>query len=448
MMGPSVLMTAAMLLPLLASGNRVLFVLDEATAGTANKYAAVMETAAAKGAFRVEQEVLRKESAAGRKLLDEDDDVPSFHTVYLLASRLPDGWTDKQMIEHVQRGGNLVIAADAEVNQAAGQMRPLLNQLGLDLLSAKKETRHQVVAHGSADGKDASLQWIPSHVFGRDAEDRTVKLNELASSVTAFKLLNDPRAESTFNPLIQTALGMAPGTLVCPVAGTGSDDQNKCFSASQSVTALATLETRHGARVAVLGSPRLFLALSASKRDEIVGWVQGRRHRYRIDSLDHAAVLEDQKGRIGNRGISPQKSTIYRVRDRLRVRLCLSAWRENEHGSSGGWTRFTPSVPGDYQFELKVMDVQVRQGFTETDDSGCLIGWTTLPTTPAIYTLRVAHFRAGQSQLSQSARLLVRPMRHNEYPRFLLIALPYYVSWFSLLVGAFFILLPSLTRKK
>ena len=166
---------------------------------------------------------------------------------------------------------------------------------------------------------------------------------------------------------------------------------------------------------------------------ELVQWVQGDSFNVKIASLSHGL-----SGGWGHRGKTELETTIYRINDRIDVRLCLL------DGNSG--ERFHPSDPTDFQFELKMMNIQLRKSFDSASD-GCLLASNIqLPPKPAVYTLRISHNRPGWSQLNFEERILVRPFRHNEFPRFLSIAVPYYVSWLGILVASYFILLPSLFK--
>lgn len=95
-----------------------------------------------------------------------------------------------------------------------------------------------------------------------------------------------------------------------------------------------------------------------------------------------------------------------------------------------------------------MMNVQLRKNFDSRDESGCLTAQIYLPNRPAIYTLRVRHLRPGLSLLSTEQKILLRPKRHDEYARFLPVAWPYYVSWLSVLVATYLVLIPTLLLKR
>jgi oligosaccharyltransferase complex subunit beta len=95
-----------------------------------------------------------------------------------------------------------------------------------------------------------------------------------------------------------------------------------------------------------------------------------------------------------------------------------------------------------------MMSVQARIPFESVTPEGCLqVSSLQLPPTPAIYTLRFRLRRPGWSVLDVEDKILLRPFRHDEYERFLAVAMPYYVSWMSLLGATFICLIPMLLSR-
>lgn len=95
-----------------------------------------------------------------------------------------------------------------------------------------------------------------------------------------------------------------------------------------------------------------------------------------------------------------------------------------------------------------MMNIQLRKNFDSVNEDGCLESQIYLPTRPAIYTLRLRHLRPGLSLLNAEQKILVRPKRHDEYARFLPVAWPYYVSWLSVLVATYLVLVPTLLLRR
>lgn len=335
------------------------------------------------------------------------DNEPIYDTIYNLkaassATTEPQiKWRPEEVSNFVQKGGNFFTTAAIS--------EKILNDFGVEFLEGEIESVGDDEVIGSAMNHQ--------HAFASFGIKPDLKISRV------FKLRNDPKMESNYNALIQSAMSLPAGSSICPKSPSAM-----CSSSSQSISLLATMESRTGSR---------FMAVTSLKlaQRELFEWVQGAAFNIKIGSIAH----ELSTGKGGNRGKTELESTIYRTNDRINVRLCLI------DGGTGG--PFQPSDPTDFQFELKMMNIQLRKSF-DSAEGGCLsVDNVQLPPKPAVYTLRISHNRPGWSQLSWEERILIRPFRHNEFARFIPVAFPYYASWIGILVGSFFILLPSLFKQ-
>lgn len=306
-------------------------------------------------------------------------------------------WAAEDVTKFVQSGGNFFTTFAIS--------EKILNEFGVEVIEGEIDA-------DPVASQNAHINH--QHAFASFEID--LKMTNDISRV--FKLRNDVKVESKYNALIQNAMSLPPGSAICT--------KTTCTSSSQSVSLLATMESRKGSRFMAAAS----LKLAAQK--DLLQWVQGDKFNVKIGSLSH--VMSNSGG---NRGRTDLQTTIYRINDRINVRLCLADGRTEE--------RFRPTDPSDFQFELKMMNIQLRKSFDSTlDADGCLTATNIqLPSKPAVYTLRISHNRPGWSQLAFEERILVRPFRHDEFPRFLPVAFPYYFSWIGVLIASYFILLPS-----
>lgn len=99
----------------------------------------------------------------------------------------------------------------------------------------------------------------------------------------------------------------------------------------------------------------------------------------------------------------------------------------------GEWT-WAPFVADDVQLEFVMLDPYVRTNMT-TDGSGAFTARFKAPDRHGIYKFRIMYRRVGWSTVSVSEQVSVRPFRHNEYPRYLGQAMPYYATLFVLMAG-------------
>jgi oligosaccharyltransferase complex subunit beta len=58
-----------------------------------------------------------------------------------------------------------------------------------------------------------------------------------------------------------------------------------------------------------------------------------------------------------------------------------------------------------------------------------------LPDVFGVYTFRVRYQRPGYSWIHYAEQVPIRPFRHDEYPRFLTIAYPYYTGAGSVMIA-------------
>lgn len=58
-----------------------------------------------------------------------------------------------------------------------------------------------------------------------------------------------------------------------------------------------------------------------------------------------------------------------------------------------------------------------------------------LPDRYGVFTFKVNYKRSGLTYILAEDQVSIRPLRHNEYPRFLTAAYPYYASTGSMIVG-------------
>lgn len=101
----------------------------------------------------------------------------------------------------------------------------------------------------------------------------------------------------------------------------------------------------------------------------------------------------------------------------------------------GEWVPFKAN---DVQLEVIMLDPYIRTTLKQVSGdvtSGRFESHLRLPDVYGVFTFKVNYKRAGYTYLKAEDRVSIRPFRHNEYPRFLTAALPYYTSTGSMIVG-------------
>ncbi|KAK9722394.1 oligosaccharyl transferase glycoprotein complex, beta subunit [Basidiobolus ranarum] len=120
----------------------------------------------------------------------------------------------------------------------------------------------------------------------------------------------------------------------------------------------------------------------------------------------------------------------YRINDQIVYEIELSEYFNDQ---------WHPYVAPDVQLEAIMLDPYVRVTLNQTQNqspsSTKYVGLVGLPDVYGVYTLQVNYKRHGLSYVVEKDVVPIRPYRHNEYPRFLTVAYPYYASSGSMLVG-------------
>ena len=74
---------------------------------------------------------------------------------------------------------------------------------------------------------------------------------------------------------------------------------------------------------------------------------------------------------------------------------------------------------------------------TLEDKNGHFEGKFKIPDVYGVFQFKVDYAREGLSRLYSTTQFSVRPLRHNQYERFIVSAYPYYASSFSMMFGVF-----------
>ena len=71
------------------------------------------------------------------------------------------------------------------------------------------------------------------------------------------------------------------------------------------------------------------------------------------------------------------------------------------------------------------------------DKNGRFEGKFKIPDVYGVFQFKVDYVRPGLTRLYSTTQFSVRPLRHNQYERFIVSAYPYYASSFSMMIGVF-----------
>jgi oligosaccharyltransferase complex subunit beta len=195
------------------------------------------------------------------------------------------------------------------------------------------------------------------------------------------------------------------------------------------VSLVAALHARNGARVTAVGSLDLFSdsftdrspaggAAARASLARLTAWTFGRHGVLRARDAQHKPV----GAIVGGHGQ-------YRVGQQIEFSVVIEQW----NGDKKLWQ---PFITDDVQLEFTMLDPHVRQ-FLKANAAGTYSLEFKLPDVYGVFTFRIAHQRPGYTPLLVETRTPVRPLRHDEYERFIVSAFPYYASAFAMMGGLF-----------
>ena len=88
----------------------------------------------------------------------------------------------------------------------------------------------------------------------------------------------------------------------------------------------------------------------------------------------------------------------------------------------------------DVQLDFHRLDPFVR--VTMDNVHGVQTAEFKLPDVYGVFQFKVNYNRLGFTKIDHVVQVSVRPLRHNQYERFITTAYPYYFSSFSMMIGA------------
>lgn len=193
---------------------------------------------------------------------------------------------------------------------------------------------------------------------------------------------------------------------------------------------IGAMQARNNARVIVSGSNEFFTdkAFEASKQankyltNELLRWLFKEKSLLRYSQVGHRklnhvdmSASTDIATRTNFEG--------YTIMDDIEYKIKIEIYDD------GKWTPYTGD---DVQLEFVRIDPFVRQTMRCGSD-GTYIAQFKVPDVYGVYKFQVDYKKDGLTYLFSSTQVSVRPLRHNEYERFIYSAYPYYLSAFLMI---------------
>lgn len=192
---------------------------------------------------------------------------------------------------------------------------------------------------------------------------------------------------------------------------------------------IGAMQARNNARVIVSGSLEFYTdkAFQSSKQSnkhltlELLRWLTKEKSLLRFSQVQHRKL-----------NIDPSPSTDiasrthfegYTIMDDLEYKINIEIYED------GKWNHYKAD---DVQFEFVRIDPFVRQTM-QIDPDGNYVARFKVPDVYGVYKMEVDYKRDGLTYLFSTTQVSVRPLRHNEYERFIFSAYPYYLSAFLMM---------------
>lgn len=210
------------------------------------------------------------------------------------------------------------------------------------------------------------------------------------------------------------------------------------------ISLVSAHQSRNNARFTVFGSTEMFSDkfFSSPVTERLA---EGRQKSYALTG--NGNFIEDlvkwtfqETGVIKSTGFSHHKlgeterPANYRIRDEIIYSINFTQYRD------GKWVGYEAD---DVQLEVTMLDPYIRATLPVNSSVVDALGneltnyqiQLTLPDVYGVFTFRVNYRRDGLSGVLVEDVIPIHPFKHNEFPRFLLPAYPYYAATMSMSVG-------------
>lgn len=193
---------------------------------------------------------------------------------------------------------------------------------------------------------------------------------------------------------------------------------------------IGAIQARNNARVLVSGSTEFFSdkafesSKSANKHltNELLKWALKEKSLLRHSHVSHRKLNVDEKPSTDV--ASQTHFEGYTIMDDLEYKIKIEIYENNQ---------WKPYLSDDVQLEFVRVDPFVRLTMPHDQDGTYTVRFK-VPDVYGIFKFQVDYKKDGLTYLFSSTQVAVRPLRHNEYERFIYSAYPYYLSAFLMMI--------------
>ncbi|KAI7900438.1 Dolichyl-diphosphooligosaccharide--protein glycosyltransferase subunit WBP1 [Cokeromyces recurvatus] len=312
-----------------------------------------------------------------------------------------------QLVNFVNNGGNMLIAAGAE---ASDNLRALASEFDIEL----------------------GYETVFDHDNYYEEHDKIITSNFVAPS----SIIDTKQIEA---PILYSGTGLTIGQLPLSSAiltaesnAFLADSYHKKASSVEPIALVGALQARNSARVTFVGSLDIFSNEYLSAQIDSKSSKSGNEEFIKQLSqwtFQEKGVLKIVGHHHHKEGETEQRDW-YRVKDDIVYNVDIVEYKNNQ---------WVPYKADDIQLEVIMLDPYIRTTLKQVPSDSSNVGRfeanIRLPDVYGVFTLKVNYKRTGVSYILAEDQVSIRPFRHNEYPRFLTAAYPYYASTGSMILG-------------
>jgi oligosaccharyltransferase complex subunit beta len=319
------------------------------------------------------------------------------------------------ILDFIDEGHNVLIAADSSVSDPT---REIAEECGVEF----DEEGSYVLDHFHASGSNFdhrtvsiesspdTLLNIPTIIGSKKTDRRSVLFKGIGQTINEASGLNIGILRG-----YDTTYSANPDLPV---------KEGNVKAIGKDTLLISALQARNNARVVFSGSLLFFsdrFVNSATDNQylasEITKWAFKERGLLRATNISH------------HRPGEKEPPLFYTIKEEI----VYSVRIEEYNGQN-----WVPYQSNNVHLEFSMLDPYIRTPL-KADKTGLFTTTFKAPDVYGVFSFKVDYHELGYTSLSLKTIQSVRPFRHDEYPRFIKTAYPYYTSATIMLVGTFFL---------
>lgn len=371
------------------------------------------------------------------------------------ADKLTGDASAENIIKFVENGGNLVFAVNEDISRP---VKSLASDFGFKVDSGK-----MVVDPASFDSNDDSKSNV---VFDLSDNSFPAVSSPLNDQVLLYRGVGHRLDEE--NPLCFSVLVGSKSTFTWPLGKKSPklEDSKVSKLSDGDLSIISLSQTRENSRVLFTGSLEMFsdryvlfitLCFYLTQSSPLSRFFNAQVNRMNIEGKAKTYTKSGNEAYINQllmwtfqeKSVIRAKSffhrkvngdlqpSVYRIKDEIEFGIELEQYNQD-----GSWKAFDIPTNDKIQFEAVMLDPYIRVNML-TNGTGKYITppGLMLPDHHGVFTLKCEYKRRGLSYVKVKDVVTVRHFHHNEYPRFLTGAYPYYAIAFNSMAAFLFLAL-------